>query len=282
MNTQFIKDNVVVGVYTNKEKYLTRFVKNFNTLYPDVELIYNVYDANINSNMEILRRDFAKTNKRYWLFLDDDILFCDKNTIGVALESLIENECALTTTYQITDLKLAQKINPSNLQFRNILWSAGYFMLVDSEKIGTVEFDRGLPTSYGSLADIEYCMKIHSIGHKIGISPTYIYHEDTGFSGKIGRFDIEKADMREVNKSVHQFFKHLDKSLFYNQREMKIVFNQDGSIHKDQTIGHHYLKHKYPNLYQKFFNDKNPNHLKEVVKKQPILAQATMPSYIDN
>ena len=85
MNTQFIKDNVVVGVYTNKEKYLTRFVKNFNTLYPDVELIYNVYDANINSNMEILRRDFAKTNKRYWLFLDDDILFCDKNTIGVAL-----------------------------------------------------------------------------------------------------------------------------------------------------------------------------------------------------
>ena len=140
MNTQFIKDNVVVGVYTNKDKYLTRFVKNFNNLYPDVELIYNVYDANINSNMEILRRDFVKTGKKYWLFLDDDILFCHKNTIAVALQSLIDNDCALTTTYQITNLKLTDTINPHNLHFRNILWSAGYFMLVDSEKIGSVEF----------------------------------------------------------------------------------------------------------------------------------------------
>ena len=56
-----IKDNVVVGVYTNKEKYLRRFVENFNALYPDVELIYNVYDAPISNNMEILRRDFKKT-----------------------------------------------------------------------------------------------------------------------------------------------------------------------------------------------------------------------------
>ena len=48
-----IKDNVVVGVYTNKEKYLRRFVENFNALYPDVELIYNVYDAPISNNMEI-------------------------------------------------------------------------------------------------------------------------------------------------------------------------------------------------------------------------------------
>ena len=278
----FITKNLVVGVYTNKDKYLNRFVESFNRLYPEVELIYNVYDAPISNNMEILRRDFKKTGKRYWVFLDDDILFCHDDTLKIALKSLIDNKCALTTTYQITDFNLKNLIKNKDLEFRQILWSAGYFMLVDSEQIGDIEFDRSLPTSHGSVADIEYCMNLHSRGYKIGISPTYIYHEDDGFSGKIGKFDIENADIKEVNKNVNHFFKHLDKSLFYNQREMKVVFKGDGSIHKDQTIGHHYLKYKYPTLYKKFFNDKNLNHLKKVIKQNPILNKATMPSYIDN
>lgn len=274
-----LKNNVVVGVYTNKEKYLRRFVENFNALYPDVELIYNVYDAPISNNMEILRRDFKKTGKRYWLFLDDDILFCSADTIKKALSYLKKPDYALTTTYQITDLHLTY-INPSNLQFRDILWSAGYFMLVDSHKIGDIEFDRSLPTSRGSLADIEYCMQINQAGFKIGIIPDYVYHEDSGYSEKIGKFDLDKADISEVNKNVNQFFKSLNTKFFYDQREMKVVFREDGSIHRDQTIGHHYLKHKYPKLYKEFFNDKNLNHLKETMKNEPILNKTILPSYL--
>ena len=106
----FITKNLVVGVYTNKDKYLNRFVESFNRLYPEVDLIYNVYDAPISNNMEILRRDFKKTGKRYWVFLDHDILFCHDDTLKIALKSLIDNKCALTTTYQITDFNLKNLI----------------------------------------------------------------------------------------------------------------------------------------------------------------------------
>ena len=252
IDRDFVINNVIAGVYTNSDKYMKRFTDNWQEYNLGIELIYNVRDGKINENMERLRIDFRENHseKRYWLFMDDDILFTRNDVVECALTYMRENDLALISVYQTRDKKLLNDIKIKNLTFEHITWSAGYFMLIDAEKIGTLPFDQELPTKRGSLADIEYCMKIIRDNHLIGIAPNYIFHEDSGFSPSCENpFKITKKNEIEVNKSVKSFFKHLNKKYFYGNPEMEIVFLDSGKIDEDETIGHQYLKWKYPDIH---------------------------------
>ena len=264
MDRDYIINNLVAGVYTNKDKYMKRFTENWQKHYTNVPLIFNVRDGKINENMERLRIDFREnhSDKRYWLFMDDDILFTRNDVIETALNYMIEKDIALMTTYQTTDKHLANNFNPETLTFEHITWSAGYFMLVDSKKIGLLPFDMELPTDYGSLADIEYSMKVIVNNHLIGIAPTIILHEDNGYSPKCKEpFKITKDNEKEINKSVKKFFKNLPKRLMYGSPNMEIVFLDSGEIDRNETIGHQYLKWKYPEIHNEVVARKNYNTL---------------------
>ena len=75
MDRSFIENNLVAGVYTHRDKYFKQFTDNWQSHYINVELIYNIQEGKINENMEKLRHKFIETGKRYWLFMDEDILF---------------------------------------------------------------------------------------------------------------------------------------------------------------------------------------------------------------
>ena len=45
--------------------------------------------------MEKLRHDFIQSGKRYWLFMDDDILFTRNDVIETALKHMQENDLSL-------------------------------------------------------------------------------------------------------------------------------------------------------------------------------------------
>ena len=218
MERSYLEKNLISGVYTNKDKYLKRFTENWNEYYGNLPLIYNVREGKINENMEKLRHDFIQSGKRYWLFMDDDILFTRNDVIETALKHMQENDLSLVTTYQSTNYNLVKIADPSNLNFEFICWSAGYFMLIDSEKCGLVPFDLNLPTTHGSNSDIAYCLDI--IEHNpeetlIGIAPTLIFHDDAGYSPKASTpFKIDKSNEQEVNKSVEEFFKNCDYLVF--------------------------------------------------------------------
>ena len=253
MDRSYLENNLVAGVYTHRDKYFNQFTANWQDFYYGVELIYNVEKGKINENMEKLRHKFIETGKRYWLFMDEDILFLKNDVIEIALKHLKDNDLHLVTTYQSTNYDLVKKADPSNLTFEYICWAAGYFMLVDSEKCGLVPFDLKLPTTHGSLADIKYCMDIIMNDPEnalIGIAPTLIYHEDDGYSEKVGTpYKIDDKNIKKVNKKVEKFLKSLDKKLFYGDPKMEIVFLENGDIDYNETIGHHYLKHKHPDIY---------------------------------
>ena len=209
MDRSFIENNLVAGVYTHRDKYFKQFTDNWQSHYIDVELIYNIQEGKINENMEKLRHKFIASGKRYWLFMDEDILFTRNDVIEIALQTMIDNDLHLVTTYQSTNYDLVKQADPSNLTFEYICWSAGYFMLVDSEKCGLVPFDLKLPTSHGSLADMTYSMDIIMNDPKnalIGIAPTIIYHEDDGYSEKVGTpYKIDYKNIKNLNKKVEKF-----------------------------------------------------------------------------
>ena len=253
MDRSYLENNLVAGVYTHQDKYFKKFTENWSENYVNVELIYNVHKGKINQNMERLRHSFIASGKRYWLFMDEDILFTKNDVIEIALQHLIDNDLHLITTYQSNNFDLAKKVDPSNLTFEYICWSAGYFMLVDSEKCGLVPFDLQLPTTHGSLSDITYCMDIIMNDPEdalIGIAPTMIYHADSGYSHKVGEpYKIDSENIDEVNKKVEKYLKSIDPKLMYGDPKIEIVFLSNGDIDENETIGHHYLKHKHPEIY---------------------------------
>ena len=252
MDRSYLEQNLVAGVYTNNDKYFKKFTDNWQENYQNVELIYNIQDGKINENMERLRHKFIATGKRYWLFMDEDILLPNNEVIEIALEYMQKNNLDLITTYQTTDLELAKKVTAKNLTFEHITWSAGYFMLVDSEKAGLIPFDLNLPTTHGNLSDLAYCLDlIEKVDALIGIAPTIIYHADCGYSPKVTTpFVINKENEQEVNKNVRIFLKSLDNSKYYGNRQIEIVFLGNGEIDENETIGGHYLKCKHPNIYK--------------------------------
>mgnify|MGYP003143136189 CR=1 FL=1 len=81
MKRDYIENNLVAGVYTHHDKYFKKFTDNWSENYVNVQLIYNIQKGKINENMERLRHKFIETGKRYWLFLDEDILFPNNQVI---------------------------------------------------------------------------------------------------------------------------------------------------------------------------------------------------------
>jgi len=253
MDRDFIVNNLVAGVYTHHDKYFKKFTDNWNENYQNVELIYNIDAGKINENMEKLRHKFIATGKRYWLFCDEDIMFPNNQVIEKAMETMRINDLDLCTTYATSDHELSKNVNLSNLTFEFITWSAGYFMLVDSKKVGLTPFDLSIPTSHGNLADLGYCLDIiQNHNALIGIAPVIIYHDDAGYSPKVkSPYQITEEKLPKINKVVESFFKnYMHKELYYGNRKVEVVFFDDGSVDINETIGGHYLKCKHPNIYK--------------------------------
>jgi hypothetical protein len=261
MDRNYLEHNLVAGVYTNNDNYFKTFTENWKENYQNVALIYNIQDGKINENMERLRHKFIATGKRYWLFMDEDILLPNNEVIEIAMEYMKENDLDIITTYQTTNFELAKKVTAKNLTFEHVTWSAGYFMLVDSERAGLIPFDMNLPTSHGNLCDIAYCLdQIEKIDAQIGIAPTIIYHADSGSSPVVDvPFNINKENEQEVNKNVKKFLKTLDESMYYGNRQIEIVFLGNGKIDENETIGGHYLKCKHPKIYKDVVSRNYPN-----------------------
>ena len=245
----FIKDNLIAGVYTNRDTYLKGFTENWEKYYQGLPLIYNVRKGRINENMENLRLDFREKHpdKRYWLFLDDDILFTKNNVIETALEYMIGEDLALCGVYQTHDIILANRLNNTGLKGSSTSEIEGYFMLVDSQKIGLIPFDKNIPTDTGNLADLDYCLNVNRHGHFIGIAPTFVFHKGTSSPKQEKLFELTADNEKKVNKNVKNFLKNLDKKHYYGNKEIEIVFLSNGNIDKNETIGRQYLKQKYKN-----------------------------------
>ena len=176
-----LESDVVMGTFTHRTTYLPGLLDSARTFLPHVQLEIVMQNAPINVNMMELLRRFRTTNKRYWLFLDDDIQFLDDRIIENTIQCMIRNDWSLAGVYS-TFLPeiigddygrwLARLPKPA---VRDVTFVPGYFMLADSHKIGHINPDMNLPDGNTSV-DTTYCADVLAQGHNIGIADSIVYH----------------------------------------------------------------------------------------------------------
>ena len=167
------EQDIIMGTFTHRTTYLPNLLDSVKKFLPQIPFIVQVADLPINANFEELRKKFSITDKRFWLFLDDDIQFLDNEIINIAIKQLITNKWAMIGAYSTFNPNY--KLDSEPLECKEISWMPGYFQLIDSEKIGHIQPDLNLPDPNTSI-DTSYSVEIQSQGHKIGICSGIVYH----------------------------------------------------------------------------------------------------------
>jgi hypothetical protein len=173
-----LEKDVALGVFTNKTAFLPALWASVYKQFPQIPFITRIQRGMINEGMRLLREDFLKSKIRYWVFLDDDIVFLHPDTIKNALEYMIAEKFACMSVFSTFEPSaLGEPYNPNKLglEKRETRWATGYFICVDSWKVGHILPDMNLPDGNTSV-DTSYSVSIVANGYNIGISPDYVYH----------------------------------------------------------------------------------------------------------
>jgi SAM-dependent methyltransferase len=176
-----LEQDVALGVFTNKTDYLPALMNSAKKYLPGIPFLVKLQDAPINANMEALRREFIQSGKRYWVFLDDDIQFLNSSILHDTVKDMIKYSWACGHVYSEFDPACLTRPYSDTLKLiespavREIGWATGYFIMVDSWKVGNIQPDLNLPYPNTSV-DTSYSAAIRKAGYKIGISKNAVYH----------------------------------------------------------------------------------------------------------
>ena len=186
-----IEQDCAIGTFSNKITYIKNLWKSCQKFIPHVQFITRINRGPINMGMELLRQDFIKSGKRFWIFMDDDIQILNSDIIKNALETLINEKYGIVGVYStFNPNSITEPYNIKELTTRIYNgFIPGYFMLVDSEKVGDVLPDLSLPDPNTSI-DTSYCSSIRAKGYDLGISADYVYHVDKGVTANTSVIDI--------------------------------------------------------------------------------------------
>jgi len=128
--------------------------------------------------MTTLRDDFIKTGKRFYVYLDDDIQFLNSDIIKNSLDFMVEKNYGIVSVYSTFDASVLN--NPydpkgKGLIARNHNFAVGYFIMVDSKKVGNILPDINMPDPNLAI-DADYSVAARAAGFNIGIAAEYVYH----------------------------------------------------------------------------------------------------------
>ena len=172
------ESQAVMGTFTHRTEYLPGLWASAARHLPGVPFVTRIQDKPINVGMSLLRRDFLTSGKRYWIFLDDDIQFVGPGIVDRAIRNLAHGYAAMSVYSAFDPEALSLPYDPSRypgVVARETRWATGYFILVDSHRVGHILPDMDLPDGNTSV-DTSYSVAIRAEGHRIGIAPDYVYH----------------------------------------------------------------------------------------------------------
>ena len=175
------EQDCVMGVFTHRTTYLPALLDSVRRHLPQISFQVKIQDKPINANMEALRQDFLATGKRYWLFLDDDIQFLNGSIVHDAIFDMVKHGWACASVYSDFNQACLTRPYADELKLipapavREAAWATGYFILVDSYKVGHIKPDLDLPEPNTSV-DTSYSVAIRQAGYRIGFSGNVVYH----------------------------------------------------------------------------------------------------------
>lgn len=169
----------IMGTFTHRCEYLPGLWASAQKWLPGVAFRTRVQHRAINEGMALLRRDFVASGKRYWVFLDDDIQFLGPGVVDRAIRQMIAGGYSAMSVYSKFEQEcLAEGYSPERYGLtaaRETKWATGYFILVDSHRVGHILPDLELPDGNTSV-DTSYSVAMRAEGHTIGLAPEYVYH----------------------------------------------------------------------------------------------------------
>ena len=173
-----LENDVAIGAFTNRTDYIVNLWESANKYLPHIPFITRINRDSIVKNMTLLREDFIKSGKRYFVYLDDDIEILNSDIIKNALELLIKNKYAIVSVYSTFDpVALTNHYSPAEkgLIAREHNFAVGYFICSDSWRIGNILPDLNLPDPNLAI-DADFSVASRLEGFQIGISADYVYH----------------------------------------------------------------------------------------------------------
>jgi len=187
------EQDVVMGVFTHRTTYLPKLWESINKHLPQIPFITKHHYGKINEGMASLRHEFIKSGKRFWIFLDDDIIFLNSDIVNNAVRNMVANKYAAMNVYSTFSpacFNAPYERISYGLEVKETPWAVGYFILVDSTLVGDIVPDLMLPDGNTSV-DTSYSVEIKSKGYKIGLSSDMVYHA----------YKDVKVDWNIVNKT---------------------------------------------------------------------------------
>ena len=174
-----LEQQCAIGTFTHRCDYLPALWQSAAQHLPQVDFITVLRTGTIRENMARLRNEFLASGKRYWVFLDDDIQFLNAEIIEHALEVMQGEGYAAMHAYSMFEPEaLSTPYDPGRypgVVAREAAWATGYFIMVDSHKVGHIEPDANLPDG-NTAVDTSYSVAIRAAGYRIGMTPDYVYH----------------------------------------------------------------------------------------------------------
>jgi hypothetical protein len=181
-----LEQDCIMGTFTHQpETYLPALLTSIKEHLPQIEFEVVLRDGPINQNMYLLWQRFAKSGKRWWLFLDHDIQVLHQDTVQDTIITMLRYNWAIGGVYSVmqpenqarpyTELVDLVYSKYPEAAVREVRFQPGYFMLVDSQKIGHIAPALDLPDG-NTAVDSTYCVETLAAGHRIGLVPHVVYH----------------------------------------------------------------------------------------------------------
>jgi len=200
--TTALEQQAVLGVFSHRTTYLPQFLTSVRDCLPHIPLIVKMRNGQIQENWLALLEDFKATNRRFWTILDDDITFHDSTIIHDCVQMMISwklGAVGVYSYYDITDPKV--QTNWFSITAKKVGWLPGYFMMIDSQKVGHIVPDQKLP--WDNFGDADYCTAIRAAGYEIGLCPHIVRHEP---AKREPNFDHEKDTRDYLWKKWGNFY----------------------------------------------------------------------------
>lgn len=147
-------------------------ITNFEKHYPDISFIYGL------GSLKEAIIEARASGKRFWALINGEVEFFDNQAIWSALVCMMNYGLGAVGLFSTNDKNKSK----AGLKFTETGWVPGYFMLVDSQRVGDVGLPDGVPDD---AMDITYSMEIKAMGYAVGIAPGVVYRESHSSVGSL-------------------------------------------------------------------------------------------------
>ena len=176
-------DDVVIGVATHRKNHLDRLLASMQDW--KYQKIITVQPKRVAANLSDVWNLCKSTGKRYVVLMDDDIEVLEQDVIYRGIQILQMTGWAICSTHETYN---------SNYELGKHLftvyekeWLPGYFLIIDTHKIGDYIFDTSLNEDQDHV-DLDMSMYAHSLGYRVGnIDRVIVHHSDNHFPEHLNR-----------------------------------------------------------------------------------------------